>query len=405
MNRLAETPQFFFHTARLKRILVTVLAGVALALIFTAFADWQNRTSSLLRGDFPAFYAAARLVREGRFAELYSPAAQQAIENEAWPSLHGSFLYFAYPPFFAIALAPLGVLPPLAAKFVFTALLTSVAFLALFFVPQVKERANEEPLLLCASLFLFPPIFSAIWAGQNTLLSLAIYGFVLMFIDRSTTRDDFRAGMLLGLWCFKPNFAAIFIMSLLFARRYVVLCGVALSLVLLWTATTLAFGIGWHHAWFTALRYFAPEDMAVNGHQMISLLGFTGGISTLFGISLKPVALFAMTILLTGVILYPFIVSTKRSGVMHALLVCAPAALLISPHTLYYDLGLIVIPMAILLRDLRDREIALLILLYAGTLFACLLKHLFIAQPLFGVLVFALIYTAGQRQRVEQTFN
>ena len=65
-----------------------------------AIGGWsRDAEGQLLCGDHIAFYSAARLIRDGRAAEIYTPDAvgetQQAITGGTWPF----FMAYRNPPF------------------------------------------------------------------------------------------------------------------------------------------------------------------------------------------------------------------------------------------------------------------------------------------------------------------
>ena len=76
---------------------VAVIVGVCLAIVLSAFAgSGASTVGGRLGGDFPAFYAAGRIVIEGSGDALNDPAMQAVYQEALYPEDDG-YLFFAYP--------------------------------------------------------------------------------------------------------------------------------------------------------------------------------------------------------------------------------------------------------------------------------------------------------------------
>lgn len=129
--------------ARIQRLGWAFAVGLLISiLLYLAFGEREQ--SALFRGDFQAFYAAAEIVWSGRGQELYDYALQREIQNRHWSDFEGQFYIYAYPPFFALALAPLAVLPPLAAKMLVSGILLACLIGALLLMRETSPFVQRH---------------------------------------------------------------------------------------------------------------------------------------------------------------------------------------------------------------------------------------------------------------------
>jgi hypothetical protein len=136
--------------------------------------------------DFYDYYFAARAWRAG--ASPYDSAANQGLARDARvPSIAGSD--YLYPPWFAVALGPLTVLPPRAAF----ALWTLASLLALGLALH-HLRARRLP-WMTAAVLLMPPTLFSLAVGQVNHLLLALLACAWAF----RARKPGLAGALIGV--------------------------------------------------------------------------------------------------------------------------------------------------------------------------------------------------------------
>ena len=177
------------------RIRWELLAAIGAALFFGLLVK-----GGPLRGDFNCYLTAGRLVDRGADgATLYDLpteiADQRAILADQ-PSYPG--LPFNYPPWIALAFAPLGLLPPAAA-----AILWAVVQLALlaWIARALVARRGKRVLLLLAC---FAPLLQAIGIGQLTLPWLVAW---LAFGRAWEDGKPLHAGVALAVLAAKPPLA------------------------------------------------------------------------------------------------------------------------------------------------------------------------------------------------------
>jgi hypothetical protein len=374
----------------LQRFALSLILGGIIGLFLSSFV-FRAPNGILLRGDFPAFYAAAKLSLSGRGQELYEASSTAALEQEAWPDLGSDYLPFAYPPFVALLLSPLALFPPLWAKFIFTALTFASAVFALTITLRLAQVPRQYRFSLTVIALSFPPFLSGVLAGQNTAFSLLILSALLYVELRvSGLRRDYFTGALFGLWFFKPHFAVFSLLFFLFSAstfsaRFRILLATSAVAVLQYLLGALLLGFSWPVIWLNAVRHFSSLDAQANIHQMISFWGLAevfGGSQLSFSF-----AAVASALVFSAGVYRCYLVAEARCGEdrsrLYALLLLAPLLVLIAPHVLYYELGLCVMPLLYLSRRSVAKVSSFFLLLWFCALPFVLLKAQLAFQPLF----------------------
>jgi hypothetical protein len=179
-----------------RRLLCSFLIALAAAeWLFFASTSTKSATPG---GDFVIVYAGAKLANENPLA-LYDSQAQFRIEQEALHS-EGYEARFLYPPFFALAIRPLGRINYAAAYWVWTTF-TIVVYLAAVLL-LIREFLGNAAIIVLSAIAC-PAFHWLMVSGQTTALALLI--FVLIYIA-VTRRLYFIAGALIALLAYRPQF-------------------------------------------------------------------------------------------------------------------------------------------------------------------------------------------------------
>lgn len=400
-------PVRFWTADRSRRIAIATLLAIALGG-GAGYTLTTRGDSAVQSGDFPVFHAVGRLIVDGQARSIYDLAALQRQQAADWPQLQDEFFPFAYPAFYAALLAPLGLLPPLVAKGVFSALMLCFALAALLIgVRLQRPTTGHWPEALALGLALVP-LDLAIAGGQNSALSLLLLVASSALLQRGDRRGDVAAGALLGLWLFKPHFALMAIGMALAMRRWRVLLGALPVALLLYGVGALVFGVDWIGAWRAALGGYVERDYLANQHQMVCLVGAAHALaSSIAAPSWLGQGLLAISWLASAALLalgywraWCSTGATERNrdprsaGALFALV--GPLAVLTSPHTVIYDLPLALLPALLWVRFDRDREVHGLVLIWIAVAIGTLVKDQLSLQPL--VLVAAAAWLLGYRR-------
>lgn len=318
---------------RLRLAAVAVLTGLAVGFIVLLTTSHGLRTirGGRIGGDFPAFYGAGRIVREGNTQRLYDPRTQEAAEQDLFPEGIQGRLPFPYPPFVALAYAPFTWLPFKVAFGAHVLIMACCLLLTLAIMRPLMPALSADAVVVAAATLSFFPLFRALLGGQNTPLSLLCAAGAAASAARGR---DLAAGLWTGVWLFKPQLAlqvavVLFIRST-DRRRYLI--GLGLVGGVYYLVGTAQAGWTWPLWWLQhGAVPFAVEDLVVdrsNGISFVSVAAEAG---------LAPLGWVATAVTAALVL---WVTRRRRLPSLPATAIAAGAAALISPYALYYDGGL-----------------------------------------------------------------
>jgi alpha-1,2-mannosyltransferase len=183
-----------------------VLLGAQLLVLVAVLVSYNGG-----RWRFPAYRVDLDVYRLGSAALLHG----RALYGTLPPTGDGQSLLFTYPPFAAIVLAPLAVLPYWAACLVLTLLTLGVLALVLVTVLRALgvrcDRRRVAALLVAAELL--EPVLRTLYAGQIDLLLLA-----LVVLDVLVDTPRWPRGLLIGLAAAVKLTPAVFLLYFLLRR-------------------------------------------------------------------------------------------------------------------------------------------------------------------------------------------
>jgi hypothetical protein len=212
-----------------KRACCVQVLLIALALsIMGALNWWYTATvNSYLETDFSNFWLAGHMVAAG----------QNPFSTSAWRlalAATGAFPFntrFQYPPWSAVMLTPLGVLPFHLAITLFL-VLAETSLIGIFWLGKRLVEWHTYPraslYLFALITLLFRPVLITFILGQTALLWLLA---VLVSIWLIRNQRDFWGGMLLALLLFKPQLAIFPMLAVCgwacWTRRWAIVYGAA----------------------------------------------------------------------------------------------------------------------------------------------------------------------------------
>jgi hypothetical protein len=295
-----------------------------------------------IANDFVNVWAAGRLALDGAAAAAYDWTLHRAAEVRAVGYDFDGYYGWHYPPpafFFAAALA---TLPYLVAAVVW--LVTTLAAYAAAIAGILGLRTG---VLFALG---FPAAIWNVTAGQNGFLTAALIGGTLGLLERHPA----LAGICLGLLTYKPQFGLLFPIVLIADRRWLTVAVAALMAITLAALSWLAFG----SASWQAFAHWAPlssraliDEGALDWYRLQSVFALVrahGGSETL-----------AWTVQgVVSLLLAVGLVWLWKSHVAFALKAAALAAgaLLATPYLFMYDLVVLAVAVAFLLRLALARE-------------------------------------------------
>jgi hypothetical protein len=211
-------------------------------------------------------------------------------------------------------------------------------------------------LLVFVLALTFYPLYRATLGGQNTALTLLL---IVLAWRASIANHQWLAGICLGLLLYKPQFALPLIGLYLLSGHLRVVLWSTLSALVLYGISAIMLGYDWIIKWLQFSYWFTNLDAAVNSANSISCLGFLQAVlgnENILALSLGLATTFVIVIALSWAWWNPNIDLTSKMGL------AATGIVFISPHALYYDMGLTVFTYMTLLNERLRKGIYLIAL-------------------------------------------
>ena len=375
--------------ARLQKLTLWGLGIGLISGVLISLSLQDNSSSILTKGDFPAFYSAGSIISSGQTKQLYDSQLQQEVQNRFWPGLKQAYHSFAYPPHTALFFVPFSKAPPVAAKLLFTLLNIAAVIFSAFLLRTVIPCLQKKPLQAGIILLLFPPLLHGVLAGQNVGLSLLLYALCIYSLTQyPQKRGQLWTGVCLGLWLFKPHYALLSLGLLLIFKRYWVLPSFLSVAAIVYGINSSLLGFKWPLLWLEAVRTFSQQDFIANQHQMISLSNLVEiATQALQWPSYLTLAIWTLAALATILVIKKHLAKSQNTPAQALPFLLAPFLVVFSPHTLYYDLGLICLSSAKYITQKKH-----IIALYLISLALVLLKSSLPIQPLALLAIASLLF-------------
>lgn len=397
-----------FWTFERARWLSFLLTGLFLCSLPFVCLFTKDQPISIVRGDFPAFYSTAVLMSTGRVGDVYNLKVQREVQDQFWKRSKKTVYPFLYPPYVAVLLAPLGKISPQVAHTFFTLIMIGAFSLAILLAQRRVPLFAPSYMLSWCGLFLLAPVASGLLGGQLVGLSMLCYaGFLFWFCSSDIDeQNEFKAGICLGLWMFKPHYPLMIVAALLFTRHTRFLLGFFPVVVLYYLISALELGFSWPYEYFNALNLVSAAEFSHNSINLISLNGLfivlEKGTSN-FTVQSVLRAASMLTCISLAALLFTLYFKLKKSqqgdetrlqaSETFLAFALGPAVVLLSPHTIHYDLALSAFSVARVIQFRSDRSVTLLIALYVLLFYLTTNRGLFPLTPLllFSIGAFALV--------------
>jgi hypothetical protein len=305
-----------------------------------------DRAGNLKFQDFLPIYISARLVAQGRAAELYNQQvtadSMQAIIRKPnrlrLPNLYGPQVGLFFVPLVRFSF-------PVAARICAVAsLLIFFACLYFLWMSCPNLRPHFGTVAICT--FAFPPLFHFFVRGQLSALVLAC--FTAAFLAFRGERS-WLAGAALGFLIFKPQFLVAIPLVLLLSQAWKTFAGLVFSAGAQLLLTRIYFGPALMHAYFDRLwhvsRLIGELELNLAPIQMHSLRSFWT-----LPIPSPEIALGFYILTSIAVIAVAALIWKSSAALALRFSALMLAAVLVNPHLFVYDL-LILAPVLLLLVD------------------------------------------------------
>jgi hypothetical protein len=318
------------------------VAQVAFLAAAYAFGHWLfDPNGARLANDFTGFWPAWRFVLEGNAPLLWDPAAHKAAANAVIGyDFDGSYPQF-YPPHYMMVFAVFGLLPYTASYLVWAALNP------LPYVYVIYKIIGDRSAILLA--FAFPALLANLIIGQNGCITAALIGGALLAMERRPV----LAGVLIGLVSFKPHFGILFPLALIASQQWRAFVSASVTVVALTGASWLLLGTG---AWegFVNAILSANQNTLAAGHHDWRKLQSVFGLVRVAGGGVELAWLLHGAAML-GMAVWACLAWAGRQPFAIKAAVLSAGALIAAPYAYMYDVMILAVPIAFLLRDGRER--------------------------------------------------
>ncbi|HKB96333.1 MAG TPA: glycosyltransferase family 87 protein [Rhizomicrobium sp.] len=323
-----------------RRLLFVTLVGLTIGTYITlagvSAVNTHNRVGlggAPLFYDFSVFYQAGLLADGGRAVDAYDDGKMIAAQRAAFP---GSTLRLPwnYPPTFQVMLMPFGALPYIPAWLIWTCALYG-------FYALLARRLVHDPDKLWI-LLLAPGAAVNLFFGQNGILSVVLMGAgVLLLRSRPVL-----AGVMLGMMAYKPQFALLVPLALLFGREWRAFAAATISQAALIALSVTLIGM---EPWLAFLHKIAqPSAIFASSSSDWRAIPSVMIFARSLGFGAEASSFCHWTVAALAAVGALWIWHKTEDGPIRAA-VLAAATVLVTPYLRAYDLVLLVLPIAVLL--------------------------------------------------------
>jgi hypothetical protein len=317
---------------RVYAIALTIVWLGILARIIWSLPGGHDSEGVPFGADYSSFWAASRLVLHGRPADVYVVSMHHLAEL---PVLLKGYEAFYYPPPFLVLCIPLAILPFFPSLVVFLCV-TGAAFAAT--LKRILRTAWAVPAILA-----YPPVLMNIVSGQNAFLTAAILGTGLTILDRRPR----LSGAILGLMIIKPHLALGVPIALIISRRWAALAFAGAAALGLLALSCIIFG--WD-VWSTFIaNAHNARDTLEQGTVGFAKLQSAFAAARWLGVSVAPA--YVVQGVAAALSIFTLIWAHRHSvsvAAERSLIVLA--SLLMTPFLLFYDMSILILPLAWMLR-------------------------------------------------------
>jgi arabinofuranan 3-O-arabinosyltransferase len=316
-----------------------VIAAYAIALTWRlVHGQWIILPDGRLRCvDFGWMWLSGRFAVSGNSAKIFDYPSFSAAQITLFGHDNCPFITpYVYPPIYLFTNYPLGFMP------YFIAFVLWILFTLLLYGTAVYTIIPRRVAVIAAMC----PYCVAVNAdfGHNGFITAALIGFSLAFLERR----PWLSGIFLGLLSYKPHIGVLFPLAFLASRNWRALASATLAAVILGIGAAFAFGSeGWVSFLHTLLNRqstLSPDSaVPLALHSVFGLLRWvetSGRVS--WGGHIIVAAIVALTVCVVWAKPIPF--SLK------AAVLCIGSAM-VPPYILFYDLCILTIAVAFLVRD------------------------------------------------------
>jgi len=354
---MASSSVWTHRIAALSVGLGIAMCAVTLPCWWTIVRD-HSPSCSVSKPDFMSLYTGAKLFWTNRSA-LYNLEQQRLIQESIDPSRGDWVLPFFYPPFFAAFLVPLAWLRFSAAFIVMTVInIVLLATTIELLVRRLQLNRQQTYWLVLTTLCNYG-VHYGLLEGQTSFIALLLLTLFMLTLRESGFASS---GIWSGFLFFKPQLAGIPLLILLSNKKWRALEWAFLTLGLFALISLVGVGTDGIKDYLALSAQAAAGDdyLRIEPEGMQNLRALT---YFFFPAPWRDAVWWAGTIVLVALIVARSRASEKPNGIFFAEWITIAAALiLVSPHLHSHDLTLLIIPFALVLKQVGEAVIPLVAL-------------------------------------------
>jgi hypothetical protein len=338
-GKFVEMEDRIFSERRIGFYGTAVAIAYVLAFVWRFFhGQWIFLSNGSLRcTDFGWMWLSGKFAASDKATQIFDHVAFSAAQIALFGRDGCAFFTpFVYPPTFLFFTYPLGWMTYLIAFAVWI-------FVTLFLYEAAVYAIIPRRAALIAAIASYAAAVNIDFA-HNGFITAALFGFSLLLVQRR----PWLSGIFLGLLTYKPHMGVLFPLALLATRNWRALASAAAASAILGVGAAIAFGFeGWQsflHTLFDRQSTLSPDAaVPLALHSIFGLLRWLETSATIsWGGHLVVAVLIAVTVCVVWAKPCPF--------PLKAAVLCIGSAM-VSPYILFYDLCVLSIAVAFLVRD------------------------------------------------------
>lgn len=238
-----------------RKILLIVFSVILFSFVTGTFLFVRNIGTRLaiLGTDFVAYYTGGKMLMLRPHDKLYDFHLQYDLQVTYIPEFPNiNFVYpFRNPPFMALVFLPLANLQMAQAYIVWLVFnIFCGVIVSLVFADLLNLQRASDKLIVLVGVFIYPPVWITLILGQVSLL--LVLSFLLAY--RAVKKgDSLRAGLFLSILLIKPQYLLVPLSLLLLHRKFRVIAGFGMGLLITFALSIYAVGINGLISFFYSL--------------------------------------------------------------------------------------------------------------------------------------------------------
>lgn len=332
--------------------LKAVALGLGLALTALTVRHWWSTFEyghppcNDCVADFPQFYAGAKLIWQNPSA-LYSYQHQVAIQKALDPRIGESTQPFAYPPFMALVLMPLGWLPFPASFASITLVNVGLLSLALALLIRKLGLNKDQSVWLLLTTFCNFGVHIAFLQGQTSIIMLScLNAFMFALLGGKQLAAGFWSGCLL----FKPQLLAVPMIVLACQRLWWAFFLAGGILAALCALSILLVGLPGIIDYLQLLKFYGTSESGFGSYPQY-MHNLRALVQYLIPFSYAHYFWLAVVVPIAALTMWLNSIARNQEGNSAFLWIAnLVAIMLLTPHLYPHDLALMIVPSAFILK-------------------------------------------------------